>query len=463
MTPANMMAAVFVDRLVGNCIWSPPVCRSLHFLRTFATFRHNICSDDWIVFPGKERKARPKQTFKQTNTTDATATWSASCNFCVGNEHLLPDALQIYYRHDNSATSRIRPLKEERKETPDGVEEHEKPTFSWLAHDDVSSSKVSSSSPPDVSNSCLYMRVIPNRYPVVSTSRCIIDPSIYPFCVEDAITDCSQLADCLNATRRKTGGLQTCLPAVGFHEVVIDHRQHSVPLSDLDAVYWQMLFTAFRDRSKAIAEAAPLIQTVLCFKNEGTLGGASMHHPHSQLVGLPVVPQSQIKYHEIAREYFTSSGNCLFCDYIQQELTTTSRQRIVEETYDYLCVVPYAAHIPYHMSVFPKRHRHQFMDEHDEGLNGLGIILAKVFAKLNKLYKNPDFNLVLKNTHLHRGKFILYRPDLYYHWHVEIFPRLDSWPVAGFEFCTGIMCNSHFPEEDAEALRSGVLMTTNIW
>eukprot|EP00922_Rhytidocystis_sp_ex-Travisia-forbesii_P070074 GHVS01104748.1.p1 GENE.GHVS01104748.1~~GHVS01104748.1.p1 ORF type:complete len:212 (+),score=20.22 GHVS01104748.1:486-1121(+) len=189
--------------------------------------------------------------------------------------------------------------------------------------------------------------------------------------------------------------------------------------------------------------------------------GASMKHPHSQLVALPVVPQSQVKFHEIAREYFSSSGKCLFCDYI--ELERTSPDRVVAESEHFLCVVPYAAHIPYHMTIFPKQHKHQFEEADDETLKGLGGILTTVFGKLDSLYKNSDFNLVLKNAHLHRGHFRSYRPDKYYHWHVDIFPRLDSWPVAGFEFCTGIMCNSHFPEEDAEALRTGSVVTNNVW
>eukprot|EP00921_Rhytidocystis_pertsovi_P010877 GHVQ01017533.1.p1 GENE.GHVQ01017533.1~~GHVQ01017533.1.p1 ORF type:complete len:720 (+),score=118.03 GHVQ01017533.1:382-2541(+) len=486
---------------------TPPLPTSTTFPPFSPTFRHNMCSDDWIAFPGRARRDRPQQmrgTRIDEEKRRSRRRRDASCDFCVGNEGTLPVVLEEYVCHqfrdkwmeispkqvvhdlwekdeacDVRDTGQVSSLKDEQttKHTPlahrTTLSSHTLPLV------DASSSQSLHHNPAQ-GDGMLRVRVVPNKFPVVAPSRCLIDPSSYPLGdSSEAITDCSTLVDCLSAARRR-GGVRTTIPAVGLHEVVIDHNSHSVGLGELTNLYWQMLFTAFRDRGKAMAEEAPLIQTILFFKNEGAFGGASISHPHSQLVGLPVVPQAQVKYHEIAREYFAAHSSCLFCDYLKSEIDGSIEEdrhdssrhhhrrrrvgsRVVDETDSFVAVVPFAAHIPYHLNVFPKRHWHQFIEEDDEMLYELGVILQRVFLRLDLLFEDPDYNLVLRNTHLHRQRFQLYRPEAYYHWHVEIFPRLDSWPVAGFEFGTGIMCNSHLPEDDAAALRTGLLRTTRIW
>ncbi|CEM00983.1 unnamed protein product [Vitrella brassicaformis CCMP3155] len=381
---------------------SPPTQRS--GIRCFATFRHNICTNDWIAFPGVERRKRPQQMRPEVGMDKSKIPqWSANCPFCKGNEGQLPAKLLTLRASDHDPTC--------------------------APKDDFE----------------LY--VLPNKFPVVAPSNCIADESLqYPFAASIMSMECNELVDCLN-TARARGKL--LLEATGFHEVVVDHPSHNLPIGHTTPVYWEMLFKAFRDRGLLLT-TSPLIQSLLCFKNVGMFGGASMVHPHSQIIGLPIVPNQQLKLTDTAREYFQTNGRCLFCDYIKLELK--EEVRIVELDSQFIAVVPFAAHIPYQILLLPLRHNYQFLSIDDDTLRALGRILHRVFQRINRALGDVDYNLVLRTAHLHRTRNQVYNPSCYYHWHVEIFPRLDSWPVAGFEFGSGIMCNAHMPEDDAKKL-----------
>jgi UDPglucose--hexose-1-phosphate uridylyltransferase len=42
----------------------------------------------------------------------------------------------------------------------------------------------------------------------------------------------------------------------------------------------------------------------------------------------------------------------------------------------------------------------------------------------------------------------------YYHWHLEVYPKLSIW--AGFEISTGTYINTMTPETAAESLREAI-------
>jgi UDPglucose--hexose-1-phosphate uridylyltransferase len=72
-------------------------------------------------------------------------------------------------------------------------------------------------------------------------------------------------------------------------------------------------------------------------------------------------------------------------------------------------------------------------------------------ATLSALYEalgDPAYNLVIHEAPLRDTC------EDYYHWHIEILPRLAT--AAGFELGTGIWINSVLPEQAASYLRDFV-------
>ena len=75
----------------------------------------------------------------------------------------------------------------------------------------------------------------------------------------------------------------------------------------------------------------------------------------------------------------------------------------------------------------------------------LAVILKRSLLKLEKALDYPPYNYII-----HTGPFDKANMN-YYHWHIEIIPRLTK--VAGFEWGTGFYINPVPPEHAAQFLR----------
>ena len=64
---------------------------------------------------------------------------------------------------------------------------------------------------------------------------------------------------------------------------------------------------------------------------------------------------------------------------------------------------------------------------------------------MNRMLRFPPYNLLIHSAPVGEAAD-------YYHWHVEIMPKLTK--VAGFEWATGFYLNPTSPEEAAQVLRS---------
>ena len=77
--------------------------------------------------------------------------------------------------------------------------------------------------------------------------------------------------------------------------------------------------------------------------------------------------------------------------------------------------------------------------------DGIGPELRDAVHQLNKSLGSPPYNLLI-----HTAPVVESAAD-FYHWHVEIIPKLTK--VAGFEWATGFYLNPTSPEEAAQVLR----------
>ena len=179
----------------------------------------------------------------------------------------------------------------------------------------------------------------------------------------------------------------------------------------------------------------------MVFKNHGAAAGASLDHSHSQLIALPIVPKRVFEEMEGARTYYSDNHECIFCDIIKQE--RAAEVRIIEEGEGVCALAPFASRFPFETWIIPQAHSSSF--EEVENYDGLAQVLLGVLGRLDRVLEDPPYNFVIHTSPFGDAN------NAYYHWHLEIIPRLTK--VAGFEWGTGFYINPTSPEEAAQYLR----------
>ncbi len=269
------------------------------------------------------------------------------------------------------------------------------------------------------------VRVIPNRYPAT-------------------YMEAGGNGTARAANTDELGGLTASLPARGRHEVIVESPRHVPGLAELSEEELQLTFIAYRDRLRATAEAGMAYGIV--FKNCGPAAGATLEHIHSQLLGLPVVPDAVLREAASAEKHHQTTGRCVWCDVLAAELSAS--QRIVEVTERYAAYCPYASRFAYQTCLIPRRHAARFEESSDAELAELAHLARRTALRLGAALNNPAYNYFLRTA-----PFDTNRQD-HYHWQLEIFPRTTT--PAGFEWATGCFINPVPPEAAAAALRAAL-------
>ena len=175
----------------------------------------------------------------------------------------------------------------------------------------------------------------------------------------------------------------------------------------------------------------------------GAEAGASLEHPHSQLIATPVVPLVVAEEVHQARAYYDYRERCLFCDMVRQELD--ERYRLVAESTEVVAFAPFAARFPFETWLVPRRHAAAFEQTDVARLRDVAAVLRIVLRKLARALDDPPYNLILHSAPFGAGE----SPS--YHWHIEITPKLTN--LAGFELGSGFHINPMPPEDAARVLR----------
>ena len=128
---------------------------------------------------------------------------------------------------------------------------------------------------------------------------------------------------------------------------------------------------------------------------------------------------------------------------IQQEIETD--KRVVISTDNFVAFAPFASRFPFETWILPKKHESNFENLQGFEAEELAHILKSVLAKLEATLDFPPYNYII-----HNAPFNVTESE-YFHWHIEIIPRLTN--IAGFEWGTGFYINPTSPEEAAEMLR----------
>ncbi|MEK7477272.1 MAG: galactose-1-phosphate uridylyltransferase [Candidatus Coatesbacteria bacterium] len=245
---------------------------------------------------------------------------------------------------------------------------------------------------------------------------------------------------------RRGEGMFDMMNGIGAHEVIIESEEHDRDLPDLDQSGIEGVMRAFRERSVDLRKDNRF-RYVLIFRNHGESAGATLEHPHSQLIATPVVPIRVASELNGSRKYFELRERCVFCDMIREELA--SHKRVVLENDRVAVITPFASRFPFETWIIPKDHQSDFGACGPADLAACGSALRETLRRMRQVLDDPPYNFVI-HTEPIQG-----RDHEVYHWHIEVMPRLTR--VAGFEWGSGFYINPTPPEEAAEFMRGAAV------
>jgi len=261
-----------------------------------------------------------------------------------------------------------------------------------------------------------WLRVIPNKYPAL---------------------------DATLPVKRMGEGMYDQMSGTGTHEVIIETPDHFGHIADMPDKMAADIFWSFRDRMMELKKD-PRFRYVLIFKNYGRKAGATLSHPHCQLIALPMVPIRVQQEMDGALGYFRYKERCVYCDMVREE--QRFGKRVVDENERFIAIEPYASRSPFETWIIPKEHAGHFEKIDETGVAALAAMMKSVLGKMKRLLKDPSYNFIIHSTPMHEAE------TAHYHWHLEIMPKLTH--VAGFEWGSGFYINPTPPESAAEMLRN---------
>lgn len=251
-----------------------------------------------------------------------------------------------------------------------------------------------------------------------------------------ALSPDAQPTRTIHRSRRTMGGF-------GVHDVIIDTPDHSQSMALMQDAHVANVLRAYKSRYATLS-LDPRIAHITIFKNHGLDAGASMEHPHTQLIATPVI-SSQIRqrFHQ-ALAHYDEYGECMFCQMLEEEIP--EQKRVVLLTEHFVALEVFASPTPFCTHIYPRRHMASFGDISAAEIADLARALRTVLAKLYHGLGNPDFNFTIRSAPAE------YVGVKHFHWYVSVIPRLTR--VAGFELGSGMFINTVLPEAAAEFLRN---------
>lgn len=264
-------------------------------------------------------------------------------------------------------------------------------------------------------------RVVPNKFPALTSDAPAAGPS----------------ADLYEAR-----------PSRGQQDVIIDTPSHHRSPAHFSPDQMDALLRTYQERYCHLREDDEDLLPIL-FRNHGARAGASIDHPHSQLIALSFAPPLMQREETAARARYDEMGTCPYCAMIETELTENAR--LVRVTDTFVAFVPYAAREPYEIWILPRRHNPEFGRLTETERHALGPLLQDLLWRLYTCLDDPDYNYFIRTALQYQSE----APHL--HWSLRIRPRQSV--EAGFEQCTDVRVNPSIPERDAAVLRDAAPTT----
>ncbi|MBX4211497.1 MAG: DUF4921 family protein [Candidatus Yanofskybacteria bacterium] len=261
------------------------------------------------------------------------------------------------------------------------------------------------------------LTVIKNKYPAVTPGLCTPIYQIGPFQAHEG---------------------------AGSHDVFV-YTDHNTRFTDLTKEQFVQVIQAYKKRYQEIAELKDCTRYILLFHNFGKEAGASIAHPHSQIISMPILPPDVAHSLQGAHNFYQKNGKQVYEVMIQWE--KEQAKRIVYENDSFIAFCPFVSKYPFEVRIFPKESHAHFERMPETSDPDFADVVQVVLKKLKKALNNPAYNFFIHTAPLESDPTL----HQFYCWHMEVLPRLRM--DAGFEMGTGIVINVVDPDEAAALLR----------
>jgi len=265
--------------------------------------------------------------------------------------------------------------------------------------------------------------VIKNKFPALQSGQCVPEEAIGPF--------------------KKHA-------AVGEHELVI-YRNHDKGFDDFSKEEILTAIKVYKQRYSELAKSSECVRYVSIFHNHGLEAGASIYHPHSQIISMPILPPDVFRSLSGSFIYYSKHQRRVYDVVLEWEVEQA--KRIVFENDKFIAFCPFVSKYPYEVRIFSKESHAHFEEMPDDTDPYFADIIHDVLARLKAVLGRPAFNFFIHTAPVKDPQNPMFGTDMhqFYHWHMEIIPHTKT--DAGFEIGTGIGINIGDPDQAAQELR----------
>ena len=188
-------------------------------------------------------------------------------------------------------------------------------------------------------------------------------------------------------------------------------------------------------RARETAAYADGYRAVPIFKNSGAPAGASLVHPHTQVLALRAIPRS------VAARLDRLTLDCDVCATVLAD-----GPRSVARSAEFSAYVPNGSRTAFEVRIAAFAHTARFSSCSDTTLADLAATLRDVLKRLAvTLGEDFPFNMIVQSAPCDA------RAESLMHWEIELVPRNENF--GGFEVGTGGFMVSRAPEDAAGILR----------
>ena len=241
--------------------------------------------------------------------------------------------------------------------------------------------------------------------------------------------------------KRKEGRFFQIIDAVGYHELVIT-KDHEKSLGLLKISEIKEVLDAYQKRYLDLMKKK-FVKYISIFHNHGAEAGASISHPHSQIIAIPLIDIDLKRAISSSENYFKKEKKCIHC--LMNKWDQKIKKRTVFENENFIALCPFASKSAFEIIISPKSHSSYFEKISEDEKWSLAETFKEILSKLYKGLGDPAYNFYLHTAPCDGKKYP------FYHWHWTILPKTSIW--AGFEIGTQMEISTIEPEKAAEYLR----------
>ena len=269
--------------------------------------------------------------------------------------------------------------------------------------------------------------IIKNKFPALKSGQCVPESMAGPF---------------------KTH------TAVGEHELVI-YKNHDKGFDEFSREEITDAIRVYKKRYRELSQLSECVRYISIFHNHGLEAGASMYHPHSQIISMPIIPPDVFRSISGSYNYYMTHQRMVYDVILEWELK--ENKRIVYQNEKFVTFCPFVSKYPYEVRIFSKEGHAHFDQMPDDTDPHFADAMYNVLQRLRIVLGRPAFNFFIHTAPVQSSSDSgvgMFAADMhkFYHWHMEIVPHTKT--DAGFEIGTGIAINTGDPDASVAELKN---------